>query len=146
MKSNKGITLTSLIVYVIVLLLVIGTISMFTRYFYNNLEEVTISNDSKEQYSRFMAYLTEDINSSNVAQVNCSEDGQKIEILYKANTLHQYLCENNKIYYIKINAESVEEKKIEICSDVKEVNFSKDDKLNISIKIQETVYSNYFKV
>ena len=80
MKSNKGITLTSLIVYVIVLLLVIGTISMFTRYFYNNLEEVTISNDSKEQYSRFMAYLTEDINSSNVAQVNCSEDGQKIEI------------------------------------------------------------------
>ncbi len=63
MKSNKGITMISLIIYVIVLSVVIGTTSMLIKYFYNNTQETVVSKKTANQYSRFIAYLTDDINS-----------------------------------------------------------------------------------
>ena len=43
MKSNKGMTIISLIVYIIVLSVVIGTTSILIKYFYNNTEDMVIS-------------------------------------------------------------------------------------------------------
>ena len=63
MKSNRGITIISLIVYIIVLSIVIGSTSMLIKYFYNNTEETVISKNTTDQYTRFMAYLTDDVNS-----------------------------------------------------------------------------------
>lgn len=63
MKSNKGITLISLIIYIIILSVVIGTSSILIKYFYSNTEETVISKKTANQYSRFVAYLTDDINS-----------------------------------------------------------------------------------
>ena len=56
-------TIISLIVYVIVLSIVIGTTSILIKYFYNNTEETVISKNTSNQYSRFVAYITDDINS-----------------------------------------------------------------------------------
>ena len=63
MKSNRGITIISLIVYIIVLSIVIGSTSMLIKYFYNNTEETVISKKTTDQYTRFMAYLTDEVNS-----------------------------------------------------------------------------------
>ena len=63
MKTYKGITIISLIVYVIILTVVIGTTSMIIKYFYSNTEETVVSKKTANQYSRFIAYLTDDINS-----------------------------------------------------------------------------------
>lgn len=63
MKSNKGITIITLTVYIIVLTVVIGTVSMMMRYFYHNSDETVIAKDSANQYTRFLAYITDDINS-----------------------------------------------------------------------------------
>ena len=61
MNSNKGITLISIIIYIIVLITIIGVISTFTKYFYKNINEITISDSADEQYSRFTEYLTSDM-------------------------------------------------------------------------------------
>lgn len=63
MKSNKGMTLISLLIYLIVLLVVIGTMSLIIKYFYKNMDETVISSDTSDQYSRFIAYISSDINS-----------------------------------------------------------------------------------
>ena len=63
MKLNKGITLISLIIYVIILSVVIGTSSILIKYFYANTEETIISKKTANEYSRFVAYLTDDLNS-----------------------------------------------------------------------------------
>lgn len=63
MKTNKGMTLISLIIYIIVLAILIGMISMFTQYFYKNTDETIVTNNTSEQYTRFIAYLTKDVNS-----------------------------------------------------------------------------------
>ena len=63
MKSNKGMSLISLLIYLIVLLVVIGTMSLIIKYFYENMDETVISSDTSDQYSRFIAYISSDINS-----------------------------------------------------------------------------------
>ncbi len=63
MKSNKGMTLISLLIYLIVLFVVIGTMSLIIKYFYENMDETVISSDTSDQYSRFIAYISSDINS-----------------------------------------------------------------------------------
>ena len=45
MKSEKGITLTSLIIYIAVTMLVIGLISMFTSFFVSYMDEVRKQED-----------------------------------------------------------------------------------------------------
>ena len=63
MKSNRGITLISLIIYVIVLSVVIGTTSILIKFFYANTEDTVISSKTADKYSRFVAYITDDVNS-----------------------------------------------------------------------------------
>ena len=63
MKNNKGITLISLIIYIIILSVVVGTTSTLIKYFYANTEETVISKKTSSQYSRFVTYLTDDVNS-----------------------------------------------------------------------------------
>ena len=63
MRANKGMTIISLIVYIIILSIVIGTTSILIQYFYSNTEETVVSKKTANQYSRFVAYLTDDINS-----------------------------------------------------------------------------------
>ena len=63
MKSKKGITIISLIIYIIVLSVVIGTTSILIKYFYHNTEETVMSKKTVDQYSRFVAYIADDVNS-----------------------------------------------------------------------------------
>lgn len=63
MKSSRGITLISLIIYVIILSVVIGTTSILIKFFYSNTEDTVISKKTADQYSRFVAYITDDVNS-----------------------------------------------------------------------------------
>ena len=63
MKSNKGITLVSLVVYVVVLSAIMGSMAVIQKYFYRNMDETIITNKLADQNSRFIAYLTDDVNS-----------------------------------------------------------------------------------
>ena len=63
LKSKSGISMISLMVYLIVLTVVIGTASMLMKYFYKNEKETTLSTKTSNQYTRFVTYITEDVNS-----------------------------------------------------------------------------------
>ena len=63
MKSEKGVTLVSLVTYVVVLSVLIGVISSIMTFFYGNLDKTIIDTNTSNQYSRFVAYLTKDLNS-----------------------------------------------------------------------------------
>ena len=69
MKSNRGVTLTSLVIYIIGLTIVITLMGIISNYFYRNINDVTIKQNADEQYSRFLAYLTKDANSDNLIHV-----------------------------------------------------------------------------
>ena len=52
MKNNKGITLTSLIIYVTGMMIVVVTIATLTSFFYKNVNVGNISKDTT-QYTQF---------------------------------------------------------------------------------------------
>ena len=84
MKSDIGVTLSSVIIYVIVLLVVIGTVSTLTGYLYKNTDELVISNNSQTQYTRFIQYLTQDTNSTQISSVTTtSNDKNSIRKILK---------------------------------------------------------------
>ena len=62
MKNNRGITLTSVIIYVIGLIVVVGTISTITTYFYKNIKVDEINDDSNTQYTQFSSVFLKEIN------------------------------------------------------------------------------------
>ena len=62
MKSEKGITLISLVIYLIAMVIVITIIASVSGYFYKNINIENETQDINLQYSRFNSYFTEDIN------------------------------------------------------------------------------------
>ena len=142
MKSNKGITIISLLIYLIVLTIVIGTISTLMRYFYNNEKESYIAENSSGQYARLIAYITDDVNSGKITNVEVSTSD--IQLTYNDNSIHQYQYIDGKIYNI-IGTN----KKIEICSDVTSALFEYDstnNKITINITMNGNVYVDVFTV
>ena len=57
MRSEKGVTLTSLIIYVIAMLIAITIISIMTGYFYKNIDVSTEKYSYLGEYTRFNSYF-----------------------------------------------------------------------------------------
>lgn len=117
LKSNRGITLSSLVIYIIGLVVIVGVMGTFIGYFNKNLNEVTMRQNAKEQYSKFLAYLTKDVNNNDILTVQAAVGGQDCLIFkYTDGTEHQYIYQNETIYYLESNTNI--EKKIVLCDNV----------------------------
>lgn len=146
MRSNKGITLTSLIIYIIVFTIVIATVASISGYFTKNTDEVVIGADASEQYTRFTTYLTNDINSINFKSIKVGTDYINITFLDKSS--HQYIYNNNKIYYISEKDGNID-KEITLCDKIDGFSFQYDEtnkKLKISITINGISYNNNYSI
>lgn len=117
MKNNRGITLTSLIIYVIGMVIVVSLIATLTTFFYKNVNVDNISKDTT-QYTKFSNLFLKEINKKDNDVIECKtieEDGQKISyIIFSDGNQYTYKAENKSIY----------KNKIKICKDVEECEFS----------------------
>ena len=149
MKSNRGITLTSLVIYVIGLIIVIAVMGNFTGFFYKNLEYTTMNQNSNEQYSRFLSYITKDANSDNLIYVQSGVQNVDCVIFrFSDGTEHQYITKDEKMYYI--NSQSDKNEKILLCEKVttsSENVFNYTDKtLNINLDIDNQNFTTTLSV
>lgn len=146
MRQNKGITLISLIIYIIVFTSVIGTVAMITNYFTKNSEQTIISSKAPEQYAELTSYLVKDMESDKIKNIRVKAQNV-LDISFTDELRHLYIYDNNELYYVLINKDDVVEKKIRVCKNVSVCNFSKDDSnLNISIKINNIIYNNKYAI
>ena len=117
MKDNRGITLTSLIIYVIGMVIVVSLIATLTTFFYKNVNVDNISKDTT-QYTKFSNLFLDEINKKDneiVEWKTTEEDVQKISyIIFSDGNQYTYKAENKSIY----------KNKIKICKDVEECEFS----------------------
>lgn len=143
MKSNRGVTISSLVIYVIGLVIIIGLMSTFTGYFYKNLNEVTLKQNAQEQHSKFLAYLTKDVNTSNCTLIQSGVNGEDC-IIFKLTdgTEHQYIYKNETIYYLEINQNN--EKKIVLCNDVSSLSTNVFSYLNGKIDVNFNINGENF--
>ena len=104
LKSEKGITLISLIVYVIVMLVVITIIGTITSYFYANVN--TQYEDSKDENGETTLdmYLNSDLKNKKIiletgnSEENLEEGTKTIKLIYEDNSVIAYTITDDGIY------------------------------------------------
>lgn len=130
MKSEKGVTLISVTIYVIVMTLLVAIISVITNYFYKNVELNSKQEEINNQYTKFISYFTEEVNKENnkILEINTeySDSGNKISyIIFSSGNQYTFMQENESIYVGKVK----------IASSVKDCDFISVDDTKIEINI-----------
>ena len=120
MKKEKGVTLISVIVYVIGLLIVVGIISTLTGYFYKNVNINTENTEITKQFTKFNSYFTSEINEKDIyikdAQISGESPNITSYIAFSNGVTYTFSEENKSIY----------RNKIKICESVDRCLFSYD--------------------
>lgn len=114
MKSNKGITLISLITYIIGLTIVLALIATLTSFFYKNISAKDINSDTT-QYTKFSSTFLEETNNKKNSVIDCKPitDGVSYIIFSSGN---QYTFDEN--------SRSIYKNNIKICENVEICDFS----------------------
>lgn len=111
MKSEKGITLISVTIYVIVMTLLVAIISIITNYFYQNINLNSTQEDINNQYTKFISYFSEEVNKENneirETKTEYSDSGNKISyIIFSSGNQYTFIQENKSIYIGKVKIAS----------------------------------------
>lgn len=107
MKKENGITLTSLVLYVVVMIIVIGVMSQILNNFYNNTDYLRGNVEEIVEFNKFNNYFLKEIKLYN----NKIESATETYILFKSG--NSFSVSNNIIYY----------NNIKICEGVQSVIF-----------------------
>lgn len=118
MKKNNGITMTSLIIYIIGMLIILGTLANLTSFFYKNINIEDIQKDTTTQYTKFSSIFLEEINNESNYIIDCKtwteNDIKQSYIIFSSGNQYTYTSENNCIY----------KNEIKICENIDDCDFS----------------------
>lgn len=127
MNGNRGVTIASLTVYIIAMLLVIAIIATITSFFYTNVSNLDTKSKNILEITKFNMYFIEETKKSKNKVLEVAANKSKI-IFSSGNT---YTFQDECIY---LNS-------IRICENVKNAQFSVDEKNNI-VSVLITIGSN----
>ena len=158
MNYNKGVTLISLTIYIILLIVAIGVLSSITRYFMKNLNEITVSENSDELFNKFFSFINNDLSNNDLIYIKTGKDNEKnreyllFKFINKAE--HIYLVENGELYYLENqNIDNINDydKVILICkevSNIEEDSISKDifKYENSKLEVNMIIFRKDFKM
>ena len=128
MKSNKGVTLTSLIIYIIVLMLTLGVLTLISRYFYKNLGYVQGIGDYVSEYNKFNMFFLEDV-KKNKKIISISQSGN--EVIFGDGTVYTYKAGGDNSIY---------RNKVKVCQNVEGCKFSMKENDNNKDIINVEIY------
>ncbi len=139
MKSESGVTLSSLIIYVIAMSIIIGTIAVITNYFYGNINGLTNRTKASKQYTEFNSYFVNEVNKKgNTVLTNLLNADDEIKIVFSSGNKFTFVknagSENGAIYF----------NKIKICKEVTSCSFSVSGENNI-IEVTMQINGKTFK-
>ena len=132
MKSQKGITLVSLVVYVIVMMIVLGVIGTIITNFYQNTDTIQADTEDIVQFNKFNTYFLKQIKSKGNTVDSITDN----YILFKSGNSFSFT--NNKIYY----------NDIQICNGVQEFTIlsgKNGDGIDKSIVFVNINFENFTK-
>lgn len=132
MKSNAGLTTTSIIVYLIAMMIVIGIISTITSFFYTNIAGIDENSSNISEITKFQMYFLEETTKQNNAIYKIQENAISF---ISGNT---FTFQDNHIYF----------NHIKICDHISSLKFATEnvnDKTIISVFITIGENSEYSK-
>lgn len=105
MKSQKGVTLISLTVYIIVMVIVVAIVSVISTYFYKNIDAVSNKINPMTEYTKFNSFFSDEVNHKNIKVLECKGN----YMVFDNGIQYTFIAENRGIYRNKVKiAEDVE--------------------------------------
>ena len=96
MKNERGVTITSIMIYIIVLTIVVIILGRISTYFYTNVKELDNKGSAGIQYTKFSTFITDEINTPQNEIESYGENYIKF-----SKTQNQYTFKNGNIYLNK---------------------------------------------
>ena len=111
MKSENGITLTSLVIYIVVATIVIGTMAIVSSFFFSNMNLIRYQDQYAVEFNKFNMFFINDVKSNKTAQIQANQ------IIFEDGTTYQYSAENKSIY----------RNNVEVAKQVESLNFTTEN-------------------
>ena len=102
LKSNKGITLIELSIYIIVLSLVIGVLASIRNFFFKNMDIVKETSRYASAFDKFNSYFVKDVKNNNNAKIDSDASTGNLIITFEDGTNYIYNDSDDGIYRGKI--------------------------------------------
>ena len=126
MKSQKGITLISVTIYIIGLTIAIAVVTVLSSYFSKNIDTGITNIESYSEYTNFDSFFSQEVNHSNIKVLECTNS----YIVFDNGVQYTFVPENKAIY----------KDRVKICSKVENCTF------NYSIKNGKNVVTMEIKI
>lgn len=104
MRTQTGVTLISVTIYVIVMVIVVAVITVLTSYFYKNVDITATRQDLNQQYTKFNTYFIEEVNKKGNKILDIGETQEDDEnaiqkyIVFSSGNQYTYIPQNKGIY------------------------------------------------
>ncbi len=139
MKSQRGITITSLIVYIIGMIIIVGIMSVITTNFYKNVNKMSSEINPSTEFTKFNSYFSAEINKYDIRVLECKESSYQNYIVFDNGVQYTFVPDNKAIY----------QNKVKVCRDVEECIFSTaiengSNVVKVKLKIGDKVYNNSY--
>lgn len=117
MQTEKGVTLISVTIYIIVMLIIVTIITVLTSYFYKNVNIHSATQNLNQQYTKFNSYFTEEVNKKGNKILDIQspikledEEGADMQnnvgkqnyIIFSSGNQYTYIPKNKGIYMNKV--------------------------------------------
>ncbi len=84
MKSQKGITLTSLVIYIAISTVVISIMAVVSSFFFGNVDKVKEQDKYASEFNKFNMFFINDIKNNKTANVEANK------IVFEDGTVYEY--------------------------------------------------------
>lgn len=100
MKSEKGITLIILAIYIIVFSIIIVLLANLSNYIYSNLGYIDDNSIDISEINKFNMYFISDTKTNNQADIRTLSDNNQntIQIIFQDGDIYSYVANEKSIY------------------------------------------------
>lgn len=131
MKSEKGVTLVSLTIYIIAMVITVTIITIVTSYFYKNVDVTGEKYTYFAEFTRFESYFSEESNQKGNRILEVSDAGTQTYLALSSGNQYTYIPANKAIY----------QNNVKIASGVEQCTFTEktvngNEAIEVKIKIQ----------
>ena len=126
MKSERGITLTSLIIYVVITTIAVTAIAAFSSFFVSNMNEVKEQEKYAPEFNKFSMFFIGDVKNNKTAEVTTNQ------VTFEDGTVYQYRQNEKAIYR---NSTKITEKVDSFSFSLTEEEVSSTNKQIINVKM-----------
>lgn len=100
MKSEKGITLISIIIYVLGMVLIVSLMATMTSYFYKNVNLNREETNYDREYTKINSFFTEESNvkGNRVLEINNDSTSEQQWIAFSSGNQYTFISDNQSVY------------------------------------------------